>query len=588
MFLNKRFIYICLLILALVAGLYWAMVGRGNSDNSSNHGVSQADSASSGVRASSTQASLFRVNIEVRSGGKVTSVKKIRMIVAPGVSEESSFRYPVKIQFENQAASGVADAERIPIYLDIFWHRDGHVSSFNWRGLAADHGARKPLHDLWWMLSSKLSGSGTLDIPVDSGIYKYKFSREDATSIVRKRFVLSNNDQTTETWKLVASDTSSPHRLMKVESLQNYTIPSLQGRAEQKFSVYASATREDYPVDAIDFTSEGNGLANAAWAKAKAAADDGIAQYIRLNGGIVNTFNKTAKGNKANIEPLGGYLIRKASDREILQALQDPNMNEDAKADLILALQLQEEERSEGLLLRLAKMSDTDPGNAFRAVIALGQRQTTSIQVMETLADLAHYKKASDASVANNALLQMAYLSRQDSSKYGSITDKTLSDYSKSPQMIPQLLLQAQTATTNPVYRDAAIAAIPEGGSFMGKPTDMHIMTSAAKLVGTQALLGDFKAINHIKENVLKVENEGILSYYTSAYAKLPIDSAIEAGIREKISPSQPVGVQAAYFQALSASPERCKHNEQFLRGAVAASGTNASIKQMLQQACRY
>jgi hypothetical protein len=588
MFSITRPLLLGALLVAAAVGLAMLFIQIDDSSGSQLRGPAPSEPLAPESHSSERLASLFRFHVEMRSAGKIQSIKKIKMIVGPGVISESTHRYPVKIEVEDQASSTGASAKAEPIYLDVFWHQDGHVSSFNWRNLAIDHEGKK-MQDLWWLLSNRLSGDPILSVPVDGVFRKYKYVREDLESITRLPLVASKSSNTSETWKLTAARVASPHQLTKLEAVQNYTIPAMQGRSEQRFSVHVSASREDYPVDAIDFLNENNDRANEVWAKAKATGDERIAEYIRLNGGLVIAFNRTHNGgNRANIDVLGSYLIRKATDRDIFQALLDPNMDEGAKADLILALQLQQEPRAEELLLRLAKMSDSQPGNAFRAVIALGQRQTTSLQAVQTLADLAVYKTAPDPSVANNALLQMAYLSQIDSTQYGKVVEKTLADYSKSAQMIPDLLLQAQTATKSPVYRDAAIDAIAENGSFMGKPTDMQIMTSAAKLVGTQAVLGDFKSINHIKSNVLKVENPGILPYYTGAYGQMPVDPAIDAGIREKILSNQPENLQAAYFGALAGSPERCKHNEQFIRGAVNAAGTNASIKRMLQQACGF
>ncbi len=531
------------------------------------------------------QASLFRVKVDMTADGKVQSAQKITIVVAPGTKQAVGYRYPTMIRIEDQTASGKdGEPQKLPIYVDVSWSQDGHVTGFDWKDLAPDHQARKT-EDLWWLLSSKLTGDSMLNI-AQSG-KRYRFKRSSTGVITRSQIDPVKNNTSKETWELFANATASPHQLTKLLATQSHTLPATQSSRERTVTITVSIERENYPVASISFLAGDNSKANESWKKAKVLAEQKTGDYIRLNGGIVSTFNKIhLGGNRANIDELGSYLVRNARDRDIFQALADANMDEGAKADLILALQLQETPRAEQLLLQIAKTSDSQPGNALRAVVALGQRESTSVEVVQTLADLAQYKKAADLGVSNNALLQMAYLTRLDPEKYTKIVDKTLTDYSKSKSASGDLLLQAQTATQSATYRDAAIAAIPEGGSFLGKPTDPQTMTAAAKLVATQATMGDFKSMSYVKSNILTSDNPLVIPYLTSAYSQMPADPNIDAGIQGKIATTQATNTLQAYYQALSSTPERCNTNQQFLKSSMANSTLDGSIKQMLQTSC--
>lgn len=587
---------ICLIALVLTTLAFYFLGDRATDAASATDAVEEAEALQGDVKDWEGVTSQFNISssLVMKTMGKTSS--KVKMMVGPGEKSFSGHTFPVLMIFDKQGSSGANTAPDGPIFVAVNWHHDGYVTGIDWKGLSPDHPLRNEVEDIWWLISSKTGGNATLELKnPESGRSRgiYKFNRLDELKITRMNLdtTVRKGLNSNESWELMARSTSVPHGVISVVAKQTSSIntSAMNRPLSENIEILFNLTRVKLQSRDISFVGLDNSKANRLLVEFKQKIDDQTSGFIKDNGGIVKTFNKIAADPKyGSTGGLGNYLLKKYTDTELVAALSDHEMDEKARAEMVLAIQLQEGNRAEKLLLTIASSSSLNANNAYRAVIALGQRNETSIEVIKTLADLSVYKRDPDGSVANNALIQLAWLRRYGGEDNTRVIDKALSDYQKTPDMKPDLLLYAQQATGQSTYRDSAIETLNEKAGGTGAYVPPEVRIAAAKLIATQASIGDQKAIDYVKQYItksgLKDESVQVLSHFADAYISSPADSRVEDRMKDMLNQGEGAQAKHLYYKMLSGSPDRCRANEGFIRQRMA----NGDGTDIFRTACEF
>ena len=516
----------------------------------------------------------------MKSMGSTSS--KIKMIVGPGEKSLSGHVFPVHMTFERQGGRSAELALSGPVVIAVHWHRHGYVTAIDWKGLVVGHPLRNEVEDIWWLMSSKITGDATLELKnVESGRSRgrYKYNKLNELNLIRENLEPSaaKGLQSSESWDMKARSTVVPHGIVSLEAKQSSSVRQtvMDRTLSESVDITFTLTRVKLQQADFSFAKRDNTIANDSLTQAKQKAEEEMAGFIKANGGIVGTFNKIARDDKyGSTANLGSHLLKTYSDAQLLSALAHPDMDDKARAEMVLAIQLQEGKRAEQLLVTVASSSSVNASNAYRAVIGLGQRSETSVDVLKTLADLSVYKKDADGAVANNALIQMAWLRRIGTEEASRVVDKALSDYQRSQDMKLDLLLYAQQATGQASYRDAALDVIAGKAIGSGKHVAPEDRIAAARLVASLASIGDPKSADYVKQYITtsypREETVQVLAHFAEAYVRLPADQGFEERMKDMLNQGQGAQAKHLYFKMLSGSPDRCKANEGFIRHRMA------------------